>query len=658
MLQFFLGRVRSTASSSSAESGSSSVFSSSSEASSYSSSSLSSLLSSESSSLSLASSESSSLSVAPSESSSLSLPSSESSSLSVSPSESDSLSSLSSDSAVVTPSSSSLPASLSESSLSCGAFVYDTHGREGIGVVQPNSGTDYPLVTPSEDVRYLLADFYLEYQGDYVRPFHIVYLRGLGCEDTGVPDGIPPHDGPFPHEADVVVVDDEGTIVFDSRDAIYDEDFAPHSGFNARDWGPRLRIYEWHTETAVARLTAHTAWTQSDPDPRHYPFHIVPESAVLDERTLLRLPDRVNSLQVVLNNLARTGVVFTPGYNMKITHTGTVTDPGGRFREQIRFDATPGSGLGIFPGCTSEPLVIRRVNNIRPTDGGDFFLSATDCYYARQPTLIVETDPRRSYPSVLLSPYNTLDLDLPDELAGRTTAAAGWPQSKEYGHLQIGNDCDPCCKCEDYIVLANYINEVGSQYDVLGTEAETIRDIYHTNRDRFLNARDCFHRRPLRIFIQPQICPFVDVALQFCNQTGECAEDITLTVEFSVVPDAVGMEVPGYSFLTGAQKKTGRRTNLTEHSSMAGSWPTYQVQLDSVDNGSSGSAKFRLEFPDCFTPYVLTGTLTGTIKGQPIMVESEDVPDEMVPAEATETRALNCPPNDAGETFDGDRCVE
>ncbi len=632
MLQFFLGRIKLPTSSSSASLSSASLSSASFSSASDLSSSL---------SLSLPSS---------SKSSSLSLPL-------LSSSESSSLSSLSSQSViVVTPSSSSLSAELS-SSLSCGAFLYDDHGREGIGVVQPNSGTDYPLVTPSEDVRYLLADFYLEYQGDYVRPFHIAYLRGLGCEDSEAPEDLP-HDGPFPHAADVVVVDDVGTIVFDSRDAIYDEDFAPHSGFNARDWGPRLRIYEWHTENAVARLTAHTAWSHDDPEPRNYPFHLVPESAVLDERSLLRLPSRVNSLQVVLNNLSRTGVLFTPGHNMKITHLGTVTEPGGRFREQIRFDATPGAGLGIFPGCSSEPLVIRRVNNIPPTDGGDFYVAATDCYYARQPTLIVDAEPRRSYPSVLLPPYNTLDLDLPDPLAGLSTAAAGWPQSKEYGHLQLGNDCDPCCKCEDYVALGNYINTVGGQYRELGNEAQALRTIYHANRDRFLNSRDCFHRRPLRIFIQPQICPFVDVALQFCNQTGECVEDIVLSVEFSVVPDAVGMEVPGYSFLTGAQKKTGRRTSLTEHSQMAGSWPTFQAQLDSVDNGASGSVKFRLEFPDCFTPYILTGRLTGTIKGQPIMVESEDVPGEMVPAEAEETKTLNCPPGGSGETFNGNICTE
>jgi len=556
--------------------------------------------------------------------------------------------------------SSSEVSSSSEALPSCDPFDIVPSGREGIGVVQPNSGTDFPLVEPSSDIRYLIADIHLEYTGTFARPLRIAYLRGFGCLDNGLPDGIPEQRGAEEswqeeHSYDAVIVDDNDEIVFDSRDSVYDENDSPNSGFVERNWGPRMKILEWRNEDSLLRFVIHTKWSpDGEPEPQQYAYHIVPVNGVIDERAILQVPNRVTSLQVVLENLNRTGVVFSGGYNMQITLQDVITSPGQRARTQIRFDATPGFGLGVFPGCEAEPLVIKKLNGVSPSDAGDFYLSATDCYFIRQPTTIVSESPRLSFPSVLLSPGNTVDLDLPDDLAGTTPSAAGWPASVGYGHLQIGNDCEPCCKCEDYVSLGEYINTVRNQYYPIGRDAENYRDIYHENRERFIASRDCFHRRPLRIFLQPQICPFMDVIVQFCNQSDQCRLNLDLTVNFDITPDGgVGTEVPGYTFITGASKRPGRRSNATERYALAGTWPSFTAHWDAVDPYSTVHAKFRLEFDDCFIPYVITATATGTVDNSPLLVT--DIDGNVVPATAEETSSLNCPAG-AGDIMDLTAC--
>lgn len=599
----------------------------------------------------------------------------------------------------------------------CPDFEFDTHGRQGIGVAQPQSGVDYPLVRPSADVRYLIADLQLQfddpgmYEGvPFTPPFRLHWLYGVGC--TG-PDaackisssslsqssmsgsmGISSeslssaYDGDVldidfcpTHAQDLTIVDSEGRVVFHSPEA---------AEFYSRAWGARLHVYEWRDpRLGCCLLAVHTKWpvSQSDFVPAHYPLNFFPIDATLDERTIFRLPKRVRSLTVVLDNLARTPVNFVAGYNMELVTQAPndTVDRGLRHVTQVRFNATPGAGLGIFPGCDPQPLVIRRINGQPPTDLGDFYMAATDCYWIRQPTRLLSTNPRETLPQISLPPGNVPTAGLPDPAAGTAKNLPGWPTNDDprYAHLQIGNDCEPCCDCDDYVAVGRYMNRTRDKYQVLGERFEDIRDLYHENIARWLQARECFHRRPLRIVLQAQLCPFLDVVIQFCNQSDECRLGVELVVDFTTSPvGGIGEEVPGFTFITGAQSKPGRRSTKTERYEMGGAWPQFSAYFDAVNPGQSVHAKFRLRFADCglaeqssslsmssmgaaaipgagMVPYAVTGVLTGTIDGNPILVYGNENGSEssgmLVEASAEDTDTLNCPAG-PGSTLAPDCC--
>lgn len=526
------------------------------------------------------------------------------------------------------------------SSSSC-SIDYDPYGRQGIGVTQPQSGTDFPLVgVPSDDIRYLLADMSLSYDdpfdygetdSPFVGPFRIYWLYGVGCQES---DGNSFTPEPV-NEAEIIVVDDNDCVVFDSTEA---------SKFVSRAWGDRLHVYMWETTDAILSIVVHTKWGDTaDPgmEPRKYDTNIFPENAVIDERSIERRPKRVKSVQVVLDNYTKLGLDFVEGFNMEINPAGEVIR-GNKLFNRIEMRATPGAGLGIFPGCDPTPLVIRKINNVPPTTAGDFFMSANECYYVRQPS-VIESD--GSY----------------------VTAAT----------LQFGNDCVPCCGCEDYVATGEYMNRTRDKWAALGSDAESVRDQYHANRDRWYDSKCCFERHPLRLVFQPQLCPFLDVALQFCNDEADCVGPLQLNVEFEEIDGFAGSSastslvpeiVPGFTYIKGASAQPYRRGGAVERYTMGGAWPNFTAYWDGVDPKQSVWVRFRLKFPGCGEkvsggPLVVSATLTGEIDGVPIEVPFCDGPvgEDYEPtsfnvAEETKQTVLRCPPSES-DIFDYSECI-
>lgn len=516
-------------------------------------------------------------------------------------------------------------------------------GRDPIGVSQPpGTGYDFPFIWPSTDIQYLLADACLIYDDEHdyhplsapelVLPFRVAWLYGCGTRENTPPEGSPT---PI-HDADILIVDANGTTVFDSTTS------DPKDAFTARDWTDRLRIYEWRKEWATMRIVTHTAWPPvSSPEPREYDLYLSPESAILDPRAVFRLPKRVRSLTVVLERITDARIVnFQNGYNTTIAHTGTATAPGRRWVEQVTFGAAAGSGDGRYPGCEVQPLVIRRINEIGPNTQGNFFWAATDCYWVRRPTRIASDVPLLLVPTLPTIDPTLTDLEIAELYP--TVMEHKWPHSRNEAHLQVGSDCKPCCDCPQYVDVARYLIETRNRYAALGREAEEVRDLYAANRARWLASRTCFHRRPLRLFMQPQRCPFMDVVIMFCNQSDRCVREVELMVHFDG-PNATVL--PGFTFITGAKTSPGRISAETEYYDMLGAYPTLGAFWDAVQPAQSVSAKFRLDFGNCDDPAVITGTLTGTARGEPILVDMKPPKVGKERAKDVKTRALRCPPD-------------
>ena len=503
--------------------------------------------------------------------------------------------------------------------MSCDEFTESPDGRRGIGVIQPQGGLDYPFVAPSDDVRYLFADFYLAYddRGFYrrqlpqaVHPLRVKWLYGVGCEASSAPAWAPT---PV-HAADILIVDDRDRTVFDSTQLVPQDGDNTYQSFQKRAWGPDYDIYEWIGNNAVCRIVVYKTWQPTDdPSPRNWPTHLAPDNAVLDERVVTKMPKRLRSLRVqsgalTIGPLRRTGVVFGAGNNMTLSSAaGNASKV--RKTTDVTFSVEPGAGTGKYSDCTTDPTApIYAINGAKGSAYGDFTITSGDCIWVRRPTTMLES-------GAVTPVYNN-------------SAPV----------FTVGSNCPACCDCPDYREAALYMNRVRTRYKTIGARAHQVKLLHENNILRWLEQRECRLQKPLRVLLTPQFCPLLDVVLMFCNQCQSCASSVTLNAEFSVYPEATAELVCGYTTLY-APGVPGRAFAVT------GAWPTFSVTLPPVDVGNSAYVKFRLRFTPRTYPYAVSVNLTGTNNDLPILAGCTD---SAVPAYGSDATALNC--DESGNT--------
>lgn len=492
------------------------------------------------------------------------------------------------------------------------SFTYSPRGRQGIGVIQPQSGLDYPLVAPSSDIRYLLADFYFEYDdpGFYnggtlaQHPLRIKWLYGLGCEENEPISGMPTPT----HAADILIVDANDNVVFDSTNLGPDTNY---QRFSVKDWGDDYTLYEWICRNAVCRIVAHKNWSPDEAAPVNYLVHLAPNSAVIDERAVYKMPQRVKSLSVLNSTIRRSAVVFKAGYNVDLL-TGTQEVVGLRNRTEITVNVTD---TAEYSDCTEDkPKYIYSINGVRPNKYGQFLITADKCIFARVPTVLNEDDTISRF-----------------KVNGKTP-------------IVIDSDCPACCDCPDYINTALYMNRVRGQYLRIGKRSHQVKLLHEENIARWLEQRACRLNKPLRVSLSPLSCPYMEVIMQFCNQCPTCVEDVVLSVTLSSTPNgAVGYLVPGSAVLNAPGVPN-------ETFNIDGAWPTFSARVGFVDKGSSVFVRFTLKFVPRNYPYSITGTLTGTISGQPIKPCDPTYGNDEISTDV-DTRALYCNDNGCTDVF-------
>lgn len=484
--------------------------------------------------------------------------------------------------------------------MSCEDFVISADGRKGIGVVQPQSGLDFPFIAPSDDVALLFADFYLAYDDPgyysaagvpaYAHPLRIEWLYGVGCDGSELPES-----EAAAHSADLRIVDANDVVVFDSTSAAY---------FDRRAWGDDYEIIEWRTNDAECRAVVYTSWASSFA-PRHFPLSFYPARAVLDERTVQKLPRRVRSIRVRQGNvglgvpIANGGGRFEAGYNMTLS-VGAATTNALRRNTNITFAA---EGRNEYVDCDDTPTEpVLRINGVSGRNG-DFTLTGAQCVYTRRPTLKTGGD---------VSPQSFQGAN---------------------GYYKIGADCPACCDCPDYVDTATYMNRIRNRYKTIGSRTHSVKLLHEENIQRWVESRDCRLEKPLKIVMTPQCCPLLDVLVMFCNQCQRCADNVILNMAFSSFPGGtVGVPQCGYTVMY-APGVNGEKVPLN------GAWPNFSVALPPIDVGNSAYVKFRLKFSPKTYPYAITGTLTGTSNGAPVRAGCEE---SRPAASAIAVKTLNC----------------
>jgi hypothetical protein len=520
--------------------------------------------------------------------------------------------------------------------MSCPDYVNSSAGRQGIGVIQPQSGLDYPLVGPSvfttrdyaRNIRYLLADFYFEYDdpAEYnggtktVHPLRIKYLYGVGCIENTPILGFPTP----AHAADIVLVDANDTVVLDTT--------AQPTEFSASNWGVDYKIYTWKQANTVCRLVAYTTWVNGDNERQQFHKYLFPTDAVLDERAVYKMPRRLLSVAVRnggVTTVKRAGsLVFVNGYNTALSAADTVVN---NFRADtsVTFTAVAGSGLGRYTNCTestgSKPIT--KLNGVGPDSFGNFLLASNDCLWARRPTTYTADNP---------TPWTT-------------------------AQLQLGADCGPCCSCDDYANTAKYMNTTGMRYQLIGQRVQDVRLYHDTNIVRWNAQRTCSLLQPLKLMFVPQNCPYIDVIAMLCNPCDTCIDETSLKLVISVraispnQPGPIPLLECGYTALY-AKGINGGAIGVLELVNEVG----YTFTLPQILPNDSAYVKLRLKFmeADNATPgelvkargaYAISGALTAVVNSTQLpLIPGCGASELTEPAVAVDTKTLYC--TDKGTT--------
>lgn len=536
----------------------------------------------------------------------------------------------------------------------------DDNAGIGVGVVQPQSGLDYPFVAPGLnanptyllDVRELFADFYLSYDdpGYYraepgvAHPLRIYWLYGFGDGPAWSAGAQPISDISIPapeHAKDLIVVDSQDNVVFNST--LADE-------YTETVWGTHYKIFEWRrtfnptattTRVAVCRAVQFLNLHTNTAIPER-PIEFCPRNAVLDERTIEKIPKRILALRV------QNGNCVTPWFNEKVTLVNghnTEIDLGEsasiltnvptlttslRGNNDIMFKAVAGSGFGQFGLCATgicddapptnvcppgqDPAVkickdvegeeIKSFNGVAPDANGNINLNANDCLFVRKPAAYTADTPHD---------YAVVN--------GQETRSV----------IHVGADCPPCCACDDYLSTALYLKAVRDQYAVIGERVGASQQLHAQNVARWNDQRVCRTKRPLRLILVPQPCPCMDVVAMYCNQCEDCSESVRLTIVFDSSPGGgSGTVDPRYTQIVG--------NDFSVPATLNGGWPVFSVDFPTVKSGESVYVKFRLCFCPSY-PYAIHGSLTGIKSTGPIKAGCEP---EAAAALAEANQTLDC----------------
>jgi hypothetical protein len=461
-------------------------------------------------------------------------------------------------------------------------------GRQAIGVNQPpGSGSLYPFVRPSEDIQELLGDFFVSFDDladEIAYPLRVAWMYGFG--EASVP---PPPGWPEPtHSHDLVVLDANDVVVFDSTQA---------DTFQASTWDDRLVLLEWTSADRVCRCTQHTEWTEADTasgQTRSYDEYITPVDGELQADCWYKLPKRVTSIRVGLTTIAKQAVSIGEGYNLALAQLPEQTIPsldlrsltaektlvpGKRRFNRIELDATPGNGLGVFPGCVGDDTNLRTINRVRSNRHQEFNYDAAGCIRLHRPVSLLGNSPRRF-----------------------AYAAFEFDTEQARSSIKLNNDCTNCCDCTYFAQTYQGLKRQWFLYRDIAQLAEESRDTYASNRDRWLVQKQIREAQTLRLRVSLDGDGKIRWGASFCNASKCCLVNPRLYLFF--VPYVNGtfssptkpMFMCGPSYIEGSAQCDGPEPILA--SQAPGVSNSFRYTWDYADPQSQTMLYGRVCLPD------------------------------------------------------------
>lgn len=331
------------------------------------------------------------------------------------------------------------------------------------------SGTDFPFVSPSSDVRGLFEDLFMSFdnRNDYEYPLKITQVTGFQTATPGV--------------GNLVIRDQANTLVFDTSTA---------TSSSYRSWGATRVIYIWEKNNIY--LTAVRYYGAGDKS-----SSFSPSNGDLDERAYQKECFKVNNIRI--GNTAYIGnISLIAGYNMVFTLRPSEDVEGKRKVNRIQVGAVAGEGTGIYPLCPEDCVKdsVTTVNGTEPDYNGNLLMVGKECYWFG---IDGESDSTRYRPF----DDNTLNLN---------------------------NNCLPCCECNDYVYTYRAIQNLYSNFKALGDRAMAVRTQHYANHERWLAGKSCRESSSMRIYALPIAGGKASVLVTYCNTTNNYIGPIKLEV--------------------------------------------------------------------------------------------------------------------------------
>lgn len=474
-----------------------------------------------------------------------------------------------------------------------------------------DGGGSYPFLSPSGDVRRLVADLALTVDpgpAGLTPPLRLSWAYGLGAAfpslaglPSSPPAGLPtPPDEPDgwaepartpTHAVDVVVRDALDAVVFDSTAA---------TSYAASDHGPYLRVHRWAGPSGSLRLAQRTRFPD-EASAWAVPAEVRPGNGVLDPRCWSSACRRVTAVAVEGGPTLSGAVTLRPGYNAAFSATPTALSGVVR-SSSFSVAATSGAGEGRTPCDAVDPApTVASLGGATADARGRIRLAGDACYRV----LPVVADAGDG--TALLTP----------------------------GLVAVQNHCGPCCSCAGYVALAAAAARGHARLVALAASLEASRDGMAAAGARWSALLPPSGAPPVQVHVRALAFDvrFVDLAVSVCNRADACLP----THQFNLVvtpPEGSGM-VPtivqdgcSASIVCGEERPalvvdppaSGERPYALR--AFAGQDHVLSLRFDEIQPRSTAVFRLRWEFSNVLasTPRPVVITHVGTADSTTVFV--------------------------------------